>query len=393
MDTRQIFLTFLQELEELLTDMESTLLEIETRGADREGMNKLFRAAHTVKGSGGLFGLDAIVGFTHVMETLLDILRENPERTDRVIISLLLRCCDHLGQLRQVIQVDQGTLALTPALKQTSDALLGDLAAVIETVQRGGSGASATPATTLSVPTDAVVSSEADAAQWHIGVRFDAGLFLSGFNPLKFIELLDDLFEASAVRLIVGPLPEWSVFDPEQCYLGLEYRGIGETTLAAIEDVFLFVLDEITLWTASAALGGIDPESRLAGLPEAQRTRVSGAWSEIETELAPIYRERSHALSSPSVASAAPSDLAPPRDAQVSPAAPAVAATTANAANAAAKNIRVSADKLDQMKWPRSSRPHRRAISRSACRSPDAPAFSRCWPRASTLSWIPRNRA
>src|SRR5690606_5585562 len=65
--------TFYAEAEELLHNMEAALLRLEDDGsADSETLNEIFRAAHTIKGSAGLFGLHAIVGFTHVVENVLD---------------------------------------------------------------------------------------------------------------------------------------------------------------------------------------------------------------------------------------------------------------------------------------------------------------------------------
>lgn len=64
--------TFFAEADELLEYMESALLRLEDGEADSETLNEIFRAAHTIKGSAGLFGLHAIVGFTHFVENVLD---------------------------------------------------------------------------------------------------------------------------------------------------------------------------------------------------------------------------------------------------------------------------------------------------------------------------------
>ena len=61
-----------QEARELLVDMEDALLEIESDGYNAERVNAIFRAAHTIKGSAGLFGLESLINFTHVVESLLD---------------------------------------------------------------------------------------------------------------------------------------------------------------------------------------------------------------------------------------------------------------------------------------------------------------------------------
>lgn len=68
---------FLEEAKELLSGMEVALLEIESEGQTPERINSVFRAAHTIKGSAGLFGLELIVSFSHLMESVLDRVRNN----------------------------------------------------------------------------------------------------------------------------------------------------------------------------------------------------------------------------------------------------------------------------------------------------------------------------
>ena len=67
--------TFITESRELLEDMENALLAVEQAAEKDELVNAIFRAAHTIKGSSGLFRLDHIVAFTHVVESVLDQVR------------------------------------------------------------------------------------------------------------------------------------------------------------------------------------------------------------------------------------------------------------------------------------------------------------------------------
>ena len=78
---------FVEEARELLTNMEKALLEIETEGPTTERINAVFRAAHTIKGSAGLFGLDLIVSFTHIMESVLDRVRNDEVILDAALIA------------------------------------------------------------------------------------------------------------------------------------------------------------------------------------------------------------------------------------------------------------------------------------------------------------------
>ncbi len=79
--------------------MEAALLECEQGETGAEAVNSIFRAAHTIKGSSGLFGLDGIVAFTHVVESVLDRVRANTLQMDRTLAAILLECRDHIEHL------------------------------------------------------------------------------------------------------------------------------------------------------------------------------------------------------------------------------------------------------------------------------------------------------
>ena len=68
--------TFFAEAEELLVSMESALLRMDEGDKTPDIINEVFRAAHTIKGSAGLFGLDDIVAFTNKVENVLDLARD-----------------------------------------------------------------------------------------------------------------------------------------------------------------------------------------------------------------------------------------------------------------------------------------------------------------------------
>ena len=98
-DLMQALGTFMEEASELLDQMEDILLRAEEGTSLDDDLNALFRCAHTIKGSGGLFGLDEVVRFTHVVENVLDQLRNGKMLFDSSLISLLLECQDHISNL------------------------------------------------------------------------------------------------------------------------------------------------------------------------------------------------------------------------------------------------------------------------------------------------------
>jgi two-component system chemotaxis sensor kinase CheA len=89
--------TFFQECDELLADLEAKLLVLESGQTDTETINAVFRAVHSVKGGAGAFGLEALVRFAHVFETLMDELRAGRKVCDEITVRTLLRASDVLA--------------------------------------------------------------------------------------------------------------------------------------------------------------------------------------------------------------------------------------------------------------------------------------------------------
>jgi two-component system chemotaxis sensor kinase CheA len=90
---------FVAESEEGLTLMESGLLRLEQHPGDSETAARVFRAAHTLKGNSGAFGLTALGALAHTVEDVLDDLREGRSPVTPERITLLLEGVDALRQL------------------------------------------------------------------------------------------------------------------------------------------------------------------------------------------------------------------------------------------------------------------------------------------------------
>ena len=103
--------TFIVESRELLQAMESCLLGIENEEDQTESIGAIFRAAHTIKGSAGLFNLDDIVAFTHVLESVLDKVRDGKLVIDSDMVALLLTCGDHIAEFIDKLE-SQGEMSM-----------------------------------------------------------------------------------------------------------------------------------------------------------------------------------------------------------------------------------------------------------------------------------------
>jgi two-component system, chemotaxis family, sensor kinase CheA len=92
---------FIIEAREHLATIEADLLAIEDGGADidEDLVNKVFRAAHSIKGASGFFGLDRIKELAHKAETVLDLVRSRKLIPNAEITSLLLAAFDKLREM------------------------------------------------------------------------------------------------------------------------------------------------------------------------------------------------------------------------------------------------------------------------------------------------------
>jgi two-component system, chemotaxis family, sensor kinase CheA len=241
----QALRTFIEESRDLLAAMEDALLGLEDNPGDAGGINAVFRAMHTIKGSAGLFGLDHIVSFTHVAESVMDRVRDGDLAVDDKLAALLLACRDHIGNL--VDRVASGEDVPDPDVQATGDTLMADLRTRLD----GKARLKSKPK--VGIPTERVeaVSREGGGLvendTWHISVRFDRDLFRNGFDPLSFVLYLGTLGQLVHVETVADALPEAADMDPESCYLGFEIRLAAQVEKFAIESAFQFVRDDCSL--------------------------------------------------------------------------------------------------------------------------------------------------
>ncbi|HEY0817885.1 MAG TPA: Hpt domain-containing protein, partial [Rhizobacter sp.] len=239
MDMDQALQTFFAESRELLDDMEAALLGIRQSDDHHETVNAIFRAAHTIKGSAGLFGLDPLVAFTHVAESVLDEVRDGRVAVDDALVSLLLQCADHLRALVDAAEADPanpdaGLIARgEPLLAQ----LRTHLAPKHELVEAVASVERIAPAKHEGSGDDA----------WHISLRFGPDVLRNGMDPLSFLRYLGTLGTIVGIVTLPNALPAADEMDPESCYLGFEIALRSQADKAKIESVFDFVLDDCKL--------------------------------------------------------------------------------------------------------------------------------------------------
>jgi two-component system chemotaxis sensor kinase CheA len=228
--------TFYAESRDMLEEMEHLLLELESDADDPEKLDALFRCVHTIKGSAGIFGLDHVVKFTHVVENVLDRLRERVVDLDNGLSALLLRARDHISTL---IELDANDLPDTVSTE--GDGLSSNLAAYL------ADDSVSTSSQKTDVPVVERVDHGVGSDIWHISVRFTEDILRHGMDPAGFIRYLGTLGKVTHVTTLIDSIPAVEDFDAEACYLGFEIALDADTDKTTIEAVFEFVRDECDL--------------------------------------------------------------------------------------------------------------------------------------------------
>lgn len=244
--------TYIAESRGLLHEMEEALLSLERSPTDEHLIDALFRAAHTIKGSAGLFGLDAVVAFTHVVENVLERLREGEIATSKPLIGVMLACADHMAAL--IDNVAEAGQELDAAQFAQGEQLLQELQPFL-----------AMPAVNAGGMADAhaVVSDGHDSGlpggDWNLSVRFGEDVFRNGMDPVSFIRYLASIGQISDIHVNAARMPGIESMDAESCYLDFDMLVSGIADRRTLEDVFEFVRDDCEL--------RIDPASRPAPSP------------------------------------------------------------------------------------------------------------------------------
>jgi len=268
-----------QEARELLADMEAALLAIEDEGVSPEHINALFRAAHTIKGSAGLFGLDLIVNFTHVMESVMVRVRNGEIGLDDDMSSLMLGCNDYVSSLIDALAAGEESTDPDPAVRKM----------LIDQLERH-LGTEAGHAAAQPVETQATAAGQDG---WHLSLRFSPDLLRTGMDPLSFIRYLGQLGQVSRVDTVTDALPRLADIDPEGCYLGFEIDLLTDKDLPTVLQTFEFIADDSTInatpinpRAATPPAAPIAEEATAEGVPTAKQAKkpVAEAQAVIKVE-------------------------------------------------------------------------------------------------------------
>jgi len=221
---------FLEEADELVEDLESSLLELESNLKDRSIIDKIFRAMHTIKGGAGMVMQSELSDYAHHLETLLDQVRSGGVECTSELVSTLLKANDCIISFIQKIR---GEGEVDEELKET-------------TLKELKSFSNQSPQPVVEEKKEVPVPQK-NAEEVHqtgqqtylITLKFNEDFLTQGSDPLLVLSQLKELGEISVIPHL-SELPDYKVFDPEKLYLWWSIKLTTEQSITDIENVLIF---------------------------------------------------------------------------------------------------------------------------------------------------------
>lgn len=316
-DLKQFHQVFFEESFEGLDVMEQSLLQIQQQGAnDPEIINTIFRAAHSIKGGSGTFGFSDIASFTHLLETLLDEVRDNKRMLDDTSIELLLQSTDCL---REMVVGHQNEAPKVPDARASLEASFHALLATEAEHP-------------VAAPEQEQPVSEGDSGVWRIDFSPNREILLTGNEPSRIFRELAGL---GKLRAFVSDddLPPLALITPDECFFQWRLWLDSQCEREEIDEVFEWVVDEckLNIERVDRSLWPIDAES-IKPVAESEA---------VESDPEPILTPEPAA-----VKKSAPAKMVEPLSSNQADSA---AVSGDGSAVAASTSIRVGIDKIDSL--------------------------------------------
>ncbi|MBY5786848.1 chemotaxis protein CheA [Rhizobium leguminosarum] len=309
MSTLDPVAVFRTEAAECLEAIEAGLLDLTHQLDNKDLVDAVFRGLHTLKGSGAMFGFEALAAFTHHCETAFDRVRKGEVAATSELVAAVLAAQDHMRALVDQPDADHG---------DTGHKLLAQLQAAVGGKEAAPAAASAAIPVTAAVP-------EASAKKknsWRIRFSLPANSMANGTNPLGLLDELRDLGECT-VRANSSAIPPLDEFTPTELHISWDVTLTSEQDRSAIDDVFIFVLDDMEL-----SVEEISGQAAATAAPVEEKAAP-----------APVAAASAAPVSSTTVAEFRPVEAVPVKRE--------VPAAVSQAK--AAENVRVPAERLDEL--------------------------------------------
>ncbi len=241
-DMSQFHQVFFEECFEGLEAMESGLLTLDMGDIDSEIINTIFRGAHSIKGGSGTFGFTVVAEYTHIMETLLDEMRDGRRKVTQPAVDVLLGSVDCLREMLTAIQNEQ----------DVNNASVAKHKSALEVVLNGGSAPQESATLVEHEPVkeevvshiaDEVVeekSVEPEEQGWKIAFCPYLDLLKTGNDPVRLFRELNELGELTTT-VNIQDIPGFYELDPEECNISWDLKVVGDISDDDIREIFNWV--------------------------------------------------------------------------------------------------------------------------------------------------------
>jgi two-component system, chemotaxis family, sensor kinase CheA len=270
---------FLEEATEHINDLERTLLELENDSTNIGIIERVFRAMHSLKGGGAMFGFEKVSEFTHNLETVYDLIRTGQVAVTKEILNITLASVDHLkGLLNEENEPEE-------ALMRNHASLSKEIARLALTSNEVKSSPKA------QVTADNNQEHGGNLNTYYIHFLPNENIFDNGTNPLF---LIDELYGIGNCEIIprLNKIPEFNQIEPTKCYTHWDVFLATSSDINAITDVFIFVEDDCELEVNKIADFNILKEAKfidyIKSVRENQSEILPGVLKELVASVKPV---------------------------------------------------------------------------------------------------------
>ncbi len=229
---------FREESFELLEAMENSLMSIRENGMDTESINAVFRAAHTIKGTAGMYKIDFIVEFTHIAENLLDQVRNGKIDMTDELSELFLECKDHMQNLVEFAVQTNNEESPHEGLIEVTKSLGASLS------EKLSNDSTTTPSATQNQTTSTTTK---NIRIWKLKISFDSSVMEQGFEPASFLAYLRQNSELFELSVNTTKIPLLNELKPTSCYISFDIHFSSYLNRDEVYEVFEFIQDDCTL--------------------------------------------------------------------------------------------------------------------------------------------------
>ncbi len=240
-DMSQFHQVFFEECFEGLEAMESGLLTLDMGDIDSEIINTIFRGAHSIKGGSGTFGFTVVAEYTHIMETLLDEMRDGRRKVTQPAVDVLLGSVDCLREMLTAIQNE----------RDVNNSSVAKHKAALEVVLNGGSIDESVLQVEHKPTSESLVvnsapdiheeeSGDLDEQGWKIAFCPYLDLLKTGNDPVRLFRELNELGELTTI-VNIQDVPAFYELDPEECNISWDLKVVGDISGDDIREIFNWV--------------------------------------------------------------------------------------------------------------------------------------------------------